>query len=159
MLGILSFLAWSCGKENPVKPEDTDTFAISGIVLDAELQGLKHVSIHIRGNGEEWDISTGASGRFSLSGLEKGEYVLSAAQKNYIIKPESLSISLLPGESNTASFFGIRSDYYLAMQAGKVSAVFGRIMTTENRPVPDVRVDAGVMTTPVPFPMSGSMRG
>lgn len=77
-----------------------DEIIVSGRVLDAsENQGLPYASVSLKVPGED-QLITGAitedDGRFIISGIDRGEYIVTCSYIGY----ESVSIDLLVGELN-----------------------------------------------------------
>ena len=77
-----------------------DEIIVSGRVLDAsENHGLPYASVSLKVPGEDQLVAgaiTEGDGRFVISGIDRGEYIVTCSYIGY----ESVSIDLLVGELN-----------------------------------------------------------
>jgi WD40 repeat protein len=124
-------------------PSITETYTIAGIVMDDEETPVADVLIS---NGQGQDVTTDATGSYSLSNVAAGTYTLTPSKTGCTFVPTSLEITVPPDAANlrfTAICSSRGNIVYLPMLASTVGG-------PPSEPTSEPPVPTGPARPPVP---------
>jgi carboxypeptidase family protein len=111
------------GQSGPVRG------TLDGIVIDTSLAPLAGASAWILGT--KLDVSAGDNGRFRITGIPAGTYVLVVRRLGYA--PLSSAVSITAGDTTRASFTLVRQDVRLQKVVVNAAAGVGPLSEFESR--------------------------
>lgn len=94
---------------------NTPTYSISGTVKDSDSNAMTGVTLTLSGDATD-TTTTDTSGVYSLSGLDRGDYVVTPSSSGYTFSPNNRSYTSLGADQTSQDFTGTAvtgSTYYI----------------------------------------------
>ncbi len=115
--------------------DDDTTFTITGIILDADGNGIADVSLSLNGATGTRQAITSSAGVYVIGNIKSETYILLPVKEGYTFSPKFMQVT------PTAVDMEINFTGYPEGTGGDSFSVSGRIVTESGKGIPDIAVE------------------